>query len=150
MGAEETVETASDLQLENPVDDLLARIRGHEAHVGVIGLGYVGLPLVQLFCAKGFPVTGFDLDPDYVELARTRLAESHPRPTYRGVQADEVELPGIEVPEADHTLEHFQARAHREGKKAQDIAETVLVDAGFEIVQVKPKLAKLGLQAFSV
>jgi hypothetical protein len=89
---------------------------------------------------------GFDLDPEYVELARTRLAESHPRPTYRGIQADEVELPGIEVPEADHTLEHFQARAHREGKKAQDIARQVLEDAGFTVLKEQPKLGKYGIQ----
>ena len=39
-------------------------IRSHEAHVGVIGLGYVGLPLTLVFHEKGFPVTGFDLDAE--------------------------------------------------------------------------------------
>src|SRR4051812_11049722 len=33
-------------------------IRERTARVGVIGLGYVGLPLVELFAAKGFPVLG--------------------------------------------------------------------------------------------
>jgi UDP-N-acetyl-D-glucosamine dehydrogenase len=33
------------------------------AQVGVIGLGYVGLPLALLFARNGFAVTGFDLDP---------------------------------------------------------------------------------------
>jgi len=33
----------------------------------VIGLGYVGLPLVELFAAKGFPVLGFDVDVNKVE-----------------------------------------------------------------------------------
>jgi len=43
---------------------LKARIRSHEAHVGVIGLGYVGLPLTLVFHEKGYPVTGFDLDAE--------------------------------------------------------------------------------------
>jgi UDP-N-acetyl-D-glucosamine dehydrogenase len=34
-----------------------------EAQVGVIGLGYVGLPLAVAFAEAGFRVTGFDLDP---------------------------------------------------------------------------------------
>jgi len=32
------------------------------ANIGVIGLGYVGLPLALAFCETGFPVTGFDID----------------------------------------------------------------------------------------
>ena len=41
---------------------LLRRIETREARVGVIGLGYVGLPLVLLFEQNGFPVIGFDVD----------------------------------------------------------------------------------------
>jgi UDP-N-acetyl-D-glucosamine dehydrogenase len=41
----------------------LARIADRSARVGVIGLGYVGLPLALLFEESGFPVTGFDVDP---------------------------------------------------------------------------------------
>ncbi len=40
----------------------LERIQNRTARVGVIGLGYVGLPLTLLFCDAGFPVTGFDID----------------------------------------------------------------------------------------
>ena len=32
------------------------------ARIGIIGLGYVGLPLACLFAEKGFPTTGFDID----------------------------------------------------------------------------------------
>jgi UDP-N-acetyl-D-glucosamine dehydrogenase len=46
---------------------LETRIRAKEAHIGVIGLGYVGLPLVKLFLSKGFRVTGFDIDPKKVK-----------------------------------------------------------------------------------
>jgi len=42
---------------------LEVRIKNKEARVGVIGLGYVGLPLVKLFLGSGFRVTGFDIDP---------------------------------------------------------------------------------------
>jgi UDP-N-acetyl-D-glucosamine dehydrogenase len=44
-------------------EDLIARIRAHEVTVGVIGLGYVGLPLALTFAERGFPVLGFDVDP---------------------------------------------------------------------------------------
>src|SRR5213596_2912188 len=40
----------------------LERIRAREARVGVIGLGYVGLPLAVEFARAGFDVTGFDVD----------------------------------------------------------------------------------------
>jgi UDP-N-acetyl-D-glucosamine dehydrogenase len=49
-------------------DDFLAKIKSNKAHVGVIGLGYVGLPLALSFVEKGFKVTGFDVDPKKVEL----------------------------------------------------------------------------------
>ena len=42
--------------------------------------------------------------------------------------------------------EHFQARATHEGKKAQDLARSVLEKAGFKIVKEQPSLAKLGIQ----
>src|SRR5688572_32447476 len=41
---------------------LLDRIRSRQARVGVIGLGYVGLPLAVEFARAGFSVTGFDVD----------------------------------------------------------------------------------------
>jgi UDP-N-acetyl-D-glucosamine dehydrogenase len=48
--------------------ELERKILDKRARVGVIGLGYVGLPLVKLFLSKGFPVTGFDIDPKKVSL----------------------------------------------------------------------------------
>src|SRR5256714_2461882 len=43
-------------------DKLLQLINAHDAHVGVIGLGYVGLPLLVEFAATGFQATGFEVD----------------------------------------------------------------------------------------
>ncbi|MBI5641474.1 MAG: nucleotide sugar dehydrogenase [Nitrospirae bacterium] len=41
---------------------LIDKIKTKQANIGVIGLGYVGLPLVIEFCRAGFQVTGFDVD----------------------------------------------------------------------------------------
>ncbi len=46
---------------------VLNRIESRTARIGVIGLGYVGLPLVELFAGAGFTVVGFDIDPRKVE-----------------------------------------------------------------------------------
>ncbi len=42
---------------------LLEKIQARTARVGVVGLGYVGLPLASTFARAGFTVTGIDLDP---------------------------------------------------------------------------------------
>jgi UDP-N-acetyl-D-glucosamine dehydrogenase len=44
------------------LEQLLQKIEQRTARVGIIGLGYVGLPLVLLFEQQGFPVIGFDVD----------------------------------------------------------------------------------------
>ncbi|MDP9173295.1 MAG: nucleotide sugar dehydrogenase [Planctomycetota bacterium] len=42
---------------------ILEKINNKSAVVGVMGLGYVGLPLLAAFHQAGFPVIGFDIDP---------------------------------------------------------------------------------------
>lgn len=49
---------------------LIEKINNKDAQVGIIGLGYVGLPLVIEFCKAGFKVTGFDIDENKVELLK--------------------------------------------------------------------------------
>ncbi|MEN6469320.1 MAG: nucleotide sugar dehydrogenase [Smithella sp.] len=46
---------------------LIEKIIAREARIAVIGLGYVGLPLVIEFCKAGFLVTGFDMDAAKIE-----------------------------------------------------------------------------------
>ncbi|RWM25043.1 nucleotide sugar dehydrogenase [Mesorhizobium sp.] len=48
-------------------DHLLNRISTRAAQVGVIGLGYVGLPLAVAIARAGFPVSGFDIEAQKVE-----------------------------------------------------------------------------------
>lgn len=47
---------------------LLDLIEKRKAKVGIIGLGYVGLPLVVAFARKGFGVLGFDVDEEKVAM----------------------------------------------------------------------------------
>ncbi len=44
------------------IEQVKARIQQRQARIGIIGLGYVGLPLALLFSEQKFPVTGFDID----------------------------------------------------------------------------------------
>jgi UDP-N-acetyl-D-glucosamine dehydrogenase len=48
--------------------NLTQKIALKNAKIGIIGLGYVGLPLVIEFCKAGFSVTGFDIDAKKVAL----------------------------------------------------------------------------------
>jgi UDP-N-acetyl-D-glucosamine dehydrogenase len=48
--------------MSTDITTLLGLIREHQARVGIIGLGYVGLPLAVEFARAGFDVTGFDVD----------------------------------------------------------------------------------------
>jgi len=46
---------------------LIEKIRTRKANIGIIGLGYVGLPLVIEFCKAGLYVIGFDTDQTKIE-----------------------------------------------------------------------------------
>src|SRR5579863_2205043 len=49
------------------IEQLKTKIQQREARVGIIGLGYVGLPLALLYSEQKFRVTGFDIDSRKVE-----------------------------------------------------------------------------------
>ncbi len=49
------------------VEELKCQILDRSAKIGVIGLGYVGLPLVGTFSGRGYKVIGFDVDEGKVE-----------------------------------------------------------------------------------
>ncbi len=87
-------------------DQLAAKIEVRTAKVGIIGLGYVGLPLALLFSEQKFAVTGFDIDPKKVK-------------TLNEGGSYIVRIPGTEIQEA-----------HKSGFKAtEDFAGLTTMDA---------------------
>ncbi len=52
-------------------EELLGLIQKKEAYVGIIGLGYVGLPLVIEFFKAGFPIIGFDIDEEKINALKS-------------------------------------------------------------------------------
>jgi UDP-N-acetyl-D-glucosamine dehydrogenase len=56
-------------------EELASRIELRTARVAIVGLGYVGLPLAETFAWGGYPVIGFDIDPD--KIAKLRHGESY-------------------------------------------------------------------------
>jgi UDP-N-acetyl-D-glucosamine dehydrogenase len=58
-------------------ETLIRNIQDHKARIGVIGLGYVGLPLVLRFGEEHFPVIGYDVDN--VKVRKLNAGESYIR-----------------------------------------------------------------------
>jgi UDP-N-acetyl-D-glucosamine dehydrogenase len=56
--------------IATPSDSLTTKLENRSAKIGVIGLGYVGLPLVLLFSEQDFRVTGFDVDAKKVDIIK--------------------------------------------------------------------------------
>lgn len=59
--------SSSEISPGSRAAELAGLIEQRTATVGIIGLGYVGLPLVQSFVRAGFKTMGFDVDPKKVE-----------------------------------------------------------------------------------
>ena len=45
----------------------LDKLKSKQAIIGVVGLGYVGLPLAQAFCRQGVKIIGFDIDQEKID-----------------------------------------------------------------------------------
>lgn len=60
---------------------LEAKITARTAKAGVVGLGYVGLPLAMAFARAGFSVAGFDIDPSKIEFIDRRESYIEAVPT---------------------------------------------------------------------
>jgi DNA modification methylase len=85
---------------------------------------------------------GYDLDPDYVEIAKRRVSDAATElpPSVSPVRArTQVE------PSSGTSEEDFQSRATREGKAAQKLAEQVLIEAGFVITERNQRIPKTGV-----
>jgi UDP-N-acetyl-D-glucosamine dehydrogenase len=56
-----------DLSVLEKTQETLRKIETREARIGIVGMGYVGLPLALLFSEARFAITGFDIDSNKVE-----------------------------------------------------------------------------------
>ena len=71
----QTVVSVSALSAIALKDESIAKLQSRTGRVGIIGLGYVGLPLALLFAEEGFRVTGFDIDQN--KIARLDSSRSY-------------------------------------------------------------------------
>ena len=84
------------------------KVHSKTARVGVIGMGYVGLPLGLLFARKGFRVTGFDIDNAKVqklEKGESYMGHIHRRGSGGAVKHKEVSKP----PQISHLVSELDA-----------------------------------------
>jgi site-specific DNA-methyltransferase (adenine-specific) len=83
---------------------------------------------------------GYDLDPTYVDIARLRVRDEGAPPA----PAVPHDKPTPDLGELDFA-QSFQARATKEGKAAQKLAEDLLTDVGFEIVATNKRVRGTGV-----
>jgi UDP-N-acetyl-D-glucosamine dehydrogenase len=72
---ESTAVSAPVVEISKPYGELAGKIRNKTARVGIVGLGYVGLPLALEFAKAGFHVTGIDVQDSKV--ASLKRGESY-------------------------------------------------------------------------
>lgn len=85
--------------------NLLDRIRNKNLRVGVIGLGYVGLPLAVEFAKAGLDVTGFDVDQSKVD----------------SINAGTTYIPDVEQREMERCIKAGRLRATTDMQKLGDM-----------------------------
>jgi UDP-N-acetyl-D-glucosamine dehydrogenase len=93
-------------------EGIIRKIKEYQAVVGIVGLGYVGLPLMLRFTEVGFPVLGFDIDE--AKVAKLNNGESYighiPSAAIAEKQKQEVQLVGGNtVPLLDATSDYSRA-----------------------------------------
>ena len=67
--------------MSSSYDRLFTRINSRTARVGVVGLGYVGLPLAAELSGAGFDTTGIDLDANKVSAVNRGISYIPDLPT---------------------------------------------------------------------
>jgi hypothetical protein len=82
---------------------------------------------------------GYDLDATYIDIARLRVRDEGRR------EAENVTVPAPPDPGELDFEESFQARASREGKAAQNLAEELLRATGFDIVAKNQRVRGTGV-----
>lgn len=112
-----------------PLNDLLKKVQTSTARIGVIGLGYVGLPVAAMFAEAGFSVTGIEIREDRVAVINSgkspiegdepglndllaRVASSrklHATSNYQELQDCDIVLIDVETPVDEHHIPRYQA-----------------------------------------
>lgn len=87
---------------------------------------------------------GFDLDPTYADIARERVAAVQPQAPVAVPQVSKGSGRRPAKPVIEE-VEDFQARASKEGKAAQQLAEEILGEAGFRVTAKNARLRGLGV-----
>jgi UDP-N-acetyl-D-glucosamine dehydrogenase len=93
--------------VENELKD---KILSRQACIGVIGLGYVGLPLVLRFTRQGFRVLGFDTDQEKVKTLNAG------RSYIKHIPSEEIAIARF----SENSEKHFEATAERSRLKEPD------------------------------
>ncbi len=83
-------------------DELLKKVEDKTAVVGVVGLGYVGLPLQVLFAERGYRTVGVDVDPEKVE--KVNRGESYILPDVPGEKLKKLVDAGLVKASADYAV----------------------------------------------
>src|SRR5271154_3865210 len=110
--------TKSAVTLPQIAQERFDRLESRTANIGVIGLGYVGLPLSLLLSAAGFKVTGFDIDEkkvadleagrsyifriDQAEIQTARKQGFHATTEFSHVSKQDVVIMCVPTPLTDH------------------------------------------------
>ncbi|MDG1489519.1 MAG: site-specific DNA-methyltransferase, partial [Actinomycetota bacterium] len=95
---------------------------------------------------------GYDLDSNYVDVARNRVmtararAWAHRQPAGQQPPFPEIAEALSAVTDEEIAADSFQRQATREGKKAQDIAMGVIENCGFVMLQKNAKVPRAGVQ----
>ncbi|MBX3354092.1 MAG: nucleotide sugar dehydrogenase [Phycisphaeraceae bacterium] len=78
-----TPTTPKAARLSGPAAELMKKLESRTAVIGVVGLGYVGLPLIRAIRDGGFPVIGYDIDQRKIDdLEAGRAYIQHLGPTF--------------------------------------------------------------------
>jgi len=68
IASQPSTQTRQRMLTQNAREQLLSKINDRQAVIGVVGLGYVGLPLAMEFAQAGFRVIGYDVSQRVVDL----------------------------------------------------------------------------------
>ena len=93
-------------------EQLILKIKNHQAVIGIVGLGYVGLPLMLRFAEVGYPTLGFDIDKTKVDkLIKGESYIGHiPSATIAQRRKEKVQIAkGKTLPTFDATIDYCRA-----------------------------------------